>query len=262
MRAHRLQVDDIVLRLRAAGCVFAEEEAALLLEAADSPALLDAMLARRVSGVPLEHVLGWAEFGGLRVRVGAGVFVPRHRTEFLAHRAIELAAGLKHPVVLDLCCGSGALAAVVSAARPEAEVYAADVDEAAVSSARLNLPHARAVLCGDLFAPLPATLRGRVDVLLCNTPYVPTGAIALMPQEARLHEALGALDGGADGLDVQRRVATDAMAWLAVGGHLLVEAGEAQASTSVRLFEDHGLAARSEFSKEHDGTIVIATRLE
>lgn len=250
----------IVSRLRAAGCVFAEDEARLLIEAAGSTEELDELVARRESGLPLEHILGWAEFAGLRIMVDAGVFVPRHRTEFLAERAIALSAELEHPVLLDLCCGAGAIAAAFLDARPDTHVYAADIDPAAVASARRNLPSPAVVVEGDLFLPLPDGLRGRVDILVCNTPYVPTDAIATMPPEARLHEARLALDGGDDGLEVQRRVAADASQWLSPGGHLLVEVSEEQAPLSAAIFENHGLTARVEASEEHDATIVIATR--
>ncbi|MEU6239143.1 putative protein N(5)-glutamine methyltransferase, partial [Kitasatospora sp. NPDC047058] len=189
----------VAARLRAAGCVFAEDEARILLDAAATPAELAAMVRSRAEGRPLEHVVGWAEFGGLRIAVEAGVFVPRRRSEFL----VETAAGLTPggALVVDLCCGSGALAAALAArvgriGRP-VEVYAADVDAAAVGCARRNLAGVGArVFQGDLFDPLPTALRGRVDVLLANVPYVPTGDIALLPAEARVHEALPALDGG------------------------------------------------------------------
>src|SRR5204862_7187977 len=110
-----------VARLRAAGCVFAEDEARLLISAARTPAALAAMVDRRASGLPLEHVLGWAEFCGLRVAVDPGVFVPRRRSEFMVRQAAGLAqraAGLarRTVVVVDLCCGSGALAAALAAA--------------------------------------------------------------------------------------------------------------------------------------------------
>ena len=105
-------------------------------------------------------------------------------------------------------------------------MHAADVDPAAVACARRNLPP---VYQGDLYAALPERLRGRVDLLVVNAPYVPTAAIATMPPEARDHEPRVALDGGADGLDVQRRVAADAPAWLRPGGALLIETGADQA---------------------------------
>jgi release factor glutamine methyltransferase len=254
-----MDFDHLVLALREAGCVFAEDEARLLLDAAQDADALDALLARRVSGVPLEHVLGWAGFAGVRVLIDEGVFVPRRRTEFLAARAITLARGHAHPVVLDLCCGSGALARAISAAVPTSIVYAADVDPAAVAAATRNLLPPAVVVCGDLFAPLPDDLRGRVDVLVCNTPYVPTDAIGTMPPEARLFEAQLALDGGDDGLDVQRRVAASALEWLAPGGHVLVEVGEVQAPHSHELFERAGFYSRIEHSEEYETSIIVST---
>ncbi|XVV00048.1 putative protein N(5)-glutamine methyltransferase [Actinosynnema sp. CA-248983] len=245
---------DVVTRLRAAGCVFAEDEGRLLTEAASSPAELEAMVDRRVAGLPLEQVLGFAEFRGLRIAVDPGVFVPRQRTAHL----VDLAVPRTKPgaVVVDLCCGSGALGAAVADAVPGAEVYAADLDPAAVACARRNLPPDR-VFEGDLYAALPAGLRGRVDVLVVNAPYVPTDAIALMPPEARDHEPLVALDGGADGLDVQRRVAAGAPEWLVPGGALLLETSDRQAPSTLAAFERAGLTARVERDEEVGATVVV-----
>ena len=162
----------IVTRLRAAGCVFAEDEARLLIAAARTPAELDAMVGQRVAGLPLEQVLGWAEFCGLRITVAPGVFVPRRRTEFLVRQAVALAR--PGDVIVDLCCGAGAIGAALAAAVEGAEVHAADIDPAAVRCARQNLPADR-VYQGDLYAPLPAVLRGRVAILAANVPYVPVG---------------------------------------------------------------------------------------
>src|SRR3954466_7687244 len=127
----RSREDAVIARLRAAGCVFAEDEARLLLTEAGSPGELDVLVARRVSGEPLEHVLGWAEFAGLRIAVGPGVFVPRHRTEFLARMALaRVPTGRDEPpLVVDLCCGAGALGAVVAAVRPDVVLHAADSDD-------------------------------------------------------------------------------------------------------------------------------------
>ncbi len=196
--------DSVVARLRAAGCVFAEDEARLLMSAARTSAELDAMVGQRAAGLPLEQVLGWAEFCGLRISVAPGVFVPRRRTEFLVRQAVALAR--PGAVIVDLCCGAGAIGAALAAAVKEAEVHAADIDPAAVRCARQNLPGGR-VYQGDLYAPLPAGLRGRVAILAANVPYVPSEEIGFLPPEARAHETRAALDGGADGLDVLRRVA-------------------------------------------------------
>lgn len=248
---------DIVVRLRAAGCVFAEDEAALLVSAATGADQLESMVLRRIEGIPLEHVLGWVEFRGLRIAVDPGVFVPRQRTAFLVEQASRLAE--PGAVVLDLCCGSGALGVALAAAVQNVELFASDIDPAAVVSARRNIPTGQ-VFEGDLFDPLPASLRGRVDILLANTPYVPTDAIGMMPPEARLHEALVALDGGTDGLDIQRRVAADAQLWLAPGGYLLVESNERQAPLSVTIFENCGLEAWIVSSDELEATVVIGRR--
>jgi release factor glutamine methyltransferase len=244
----------IVARLRAAGCVFAEDEAALLQQQAGSPAELDALVGRRVAGEPLEQVLGWAEFCGLRIAVEPGVFVPRRRTEFLARQAIALAR--PGAVVLDLCCGSGALGAAVAAAVPGVELHAADVEPAAVRCARRNLPGAE-VSEGDLFAPLPAGLRGRVDVLMANVPYVPAGEVALLPPEARDAEPRRALDGGEDGLAVLRRVAAEAPSWLAPCGSLLSEVSARQVPPALAVLTAAGLAARSAADDDLGATVVI-----
>ncbi|MGE7768156.1 putative protein N(5)-glutamine methyltransferase [Peribacillus sp. NPDC096540] len=249
----------IVSRLRAAGCVFAEDETRLLISAARTPADLAVMVDRRVTGLPLEHVIGWAEFCGLRIVVNPGVFVPRQRTKFLVRQAADLTR--PGAIVVDLCCGSGAVGVALAAAQERIELYAADIDPAAVRCARRNVIAAGGhVYEGDLYDSLPSTLRGRVDVLVVNAPYVPTEAIGMLPLEARIHEAIVALDGGSDGLDVQRRVATGAPLWLAPGGHLLVETSERQAPKTVEIFVCNGLIPHVARFDELDATVVIGTK--
>jgi len=245
----------IVARLRAAGCVFAEDEARLLESAAGSPADLAAMVDRRVAGLPLEQVLGWAEFCGLRIAVDPGVFVPRRRTEFL----VEQARALLPPraVIVDLCCGAGAVGAALASGLDQAELHAADIDPAAVRCARRNVAGPGGhVYQGDLYHPLPADLRGRVTVVVANVPYVPTGEIRFLPPEARAHEPLVALDGGPDGLEVLRRVAAGAPEWLAPGGHLLIETSERQAPQAVAAFAASGLVPRVSASADLGATVV------
>jgi release factor glutamine methyltransferase len=249
----------VVTRLRAAGCVFAEDEARLLVAAARTPAELAAMVDRRVAGLPLEQVVGWAEFCGLRIAVAPGVFVPRRRTEFLVRQAVALSRA--RPVVVDLCCGSGAVGAALAAALDPAELSAVDVDPVAVACARRNLAAAGGrVYQGDLYEPLPAALRARVDILAANVPYIPTEEIALLPAEARVYEPRAALDGGRDGLDVLRRVATAAPVWLAPGGHLLTETSERQAPRAVEAFAGAGLIPQVASSEELNATVIIGTR--
>ncbi|PWC02976.1 putative protein N(5)-glutamine methyltransferase [Agromyces badenianii] len=270
---------EIVTRLRAAGCVFAEDEARLLVEASDDDSELDRLVARRAAGEPLEYVLGWAEFAGLRIRVLPGVFVPRRRTELLATEAARLAtvavlaghdgragaaardAAVSAPVVVDLCCGTGAIGAAVMDAAGPVHLVAADLDPIAVQAARMNLePQGGLVFEGDLYDALPVELRARIDVLAVNAPYVPSEAIAMMPPEARDHEARLALDGGDDGLDVHRRVAASARSWLAPGGSVLIETSERQAPVARALFEAGGLATRILHDADADATVVIGVR--
>ncbi|TDD81262.1 putative protein N(5)-glutamine methyltransferase [Actinomadura darangshiensis] len=249
----------VVSRLRAAGCVFAEDEARLILSTAGDDGDVSAMVERRAAGEPLEHVLGWAEFRGLRIAVEPGVFVPRRRTEFLVRRAAALAP--PRPVVLDLCCGSGALGAALVSGLDEFALHAADIEPASVRCARRNIaPFGGLAYEGDLFEPLPDALRGRVDVLLCNVPYVPTGDVGLMPAEARDHEPLVALDGGPDGLDVLRRVTAEAPRWLAPGGHLLFETSERQVPDAVAAVDAGGLAAAVATSEEFYATVIVGTK--
>jgi release factor glutamine methyltransferase len=241
----------LVAALRSAGCVFAEDEARLLLDEASSPAELMAWAARRMAGEPLEQVVGWASFAGLRIAVDPGLFVPRRRSELV----VEVAAREQAEIVVDLCCGTGALGAALAARWPEAEVHAADSDPAAVTCARRNLPPER-VHAGDLYAALPADLRGRVDLLVVNAPYVPTDAIATMPREARDHEHRVALDGGGDGLDVQRRVAAGAREWLRPAGRIVIETGRAQAERTAGLLTSAGFTASVDTDDEIGGTAV------
>jgi release factor glutamine methyltransferase len=242
----------LVAALRSAGCVFAEDEARLILGEATSPAEVMAWAARRMAGEPLEQIVGWAEFSGLRIAVDPGVFVPRRRSELVVAVAVREPAD----VVVDLCCGSAALGAALAARWPGAEVHAADSDPAAVASARRNLPRER-VHEGDLYAALPVDLRGRVDLLVVNAPYVPTEAIATMPREARDHEHRIALDGGTDGLDVQRRVAADAGTWLRPGGRLVLETGRDQADRTAALLGAAGLSTSVETDDEIGATAVL-----
>jgi release factor glutamine methyltransferase len=256
-----------------------------MVSSAGTAAELAAMAERRAEGRPLEHVLGWAEFGGIRIAVEPGVFVPRRRTEFLLRQAVNVTR--PGGVVVDLCCGSGALGAALAAAmtdvpRPGSthddghdqshgenrdehlapvELHAADIDPAAVRCARRNVAAAHGrVHQGDLCSALPAGLLGRIEVLLANVPYVPSDSISLLPSEARDHEPRTALDGGPDGLDVLRRVAEQSRQWLAPGGHVLTETSEAQAAAAARELERCGLSARTAHCEESGAAVVIGTK--
>jgi release factor glutamine methyltransferase len=248
---------NITTKLRSAGCVFAEDEARLLICAADSPHELAAMIDRRMTGEPLEHVVGWAEFAGMRILLDPGVFVPRPRTELLVQTAeafIRRRQG--RSVLVELCCGSGAVSAALGRTFDDIELHAVDIDPAAVQCARRNIVGG-SVYEGDLYDALPTMLQGKVDLLLANAPYVPTNAIAIMPQEARIHEPLIALDGGPDGLNVQRTIAAEAPRWLCPGGRLLIETSRQQASQTVDIIVQSGLSAEVVRADELDATVVV-----
>lgn len=271
----------LVARLRAAGCVFAEDEAALLEGEPVSPQEREAMVVRRLAGEPLELILGWAEFCGLRIQVAPGVFVPRQRSALVVELVVAHLRGTVAPTVLDLCCGTGALGAAIAARVPAAEVWATDIDPVAVECARRNLAPRRGldkldhqaqggldkldhrgqrVLLGDLCAPLPHDLA--FDVIVANAPYVPTDRIQTMPPEARDHEHRVALDGGSDGLDVQRRVTDEAPKRLAAGGVLVIETSREQAPATAGLMRAQGLTAEIHHDEDLYATAVTGLRTE
>ena len=251
----------VIERLRAAGCVFAEDEAAVLGAAAPDEATLEDLVRRRCAGEPLEQVVGYADFGGVRVRLRPGVFVPRVRSELLVRLGVEQGRRVGIPVVVDLCCGSGALGLAVRARLPEIDLYAADVEPAAVACARENFgPDAGRVFHGDLFEPLPAQLRGMVDVLVANVPYVATRHLALLPAEARDHEPRTALDGGDDGLDVFRAVIAAAPQWLSPGGAVFSEITEAQADAATAAVRAAGLEPAVSYDDDLEATVVAGRR--
>lgn len=250
--------DALAARLRAAGSVFAEDEATLLLDAGDGdPVRLRSLVQRRLAGEPLEVVLGWAAFDGHRIRVAPGVFVPRARTTVVVAQAARLLH--RYDRVVDLCCGAGAIAVALLERVGALDLVASDVDPDAVDVAAENIGDRGIVVAGDLFAPLPARFLGVVDVIAVNAPYVPTDAVATMPSEARDHEHRVALDGGPDGLDLHRRIAAGAGEWLRPGGAVVIEVSEAQAHASSAAFCAAGFAVQVERDAAVDGTCLVAS---
>ncbi len=261
------EIDLVADRLRAAGCVFAEVEAELLLtEAGEGSRGLEEMVRRRESGEPLQYIVGWAELAGVRVAVEPGVFVPRDRSELLVAEAVAALGAMRattaaRPVVVDLCCGAGAVGAAIASAHPGVELHAADIDAGAVDLAARNLSSFGAeVHRGDLFDALPDDLRNRVDVIAANSPYVPSRELGLMPREARLYEPPWALDGGPDGMDPLRRIAAGAPEWLAPGGVVMVEGASTTANTAAAIVADAGLEPRVARSEELDVAVVVGSR--
>lgn len=228
----------LVRSLAEGGCVAPDAEADALLRASLSGAgSLDELLARRLRGEPLAWITGSVDFCGLRLRVDPGLFVPRPQTEALARRAAARlpAAG----VAVDLCTGTGAVAAVLASAYPSATVVATDIDPIAVACARRNGVLA---IAGDLDGPLSPTFLGRVDVLTAVAPYVPTDELHLLPRDVLAHEPHRALDGGPRGTTVLLRAARAAPRWLRPGGVILLELGGDQADEVARTLAQAGLS--------------------
>jgi release factor glutamine methyltransferase len=248
----------IIDRLRSEGCIFPVEETQLLISEAGSIEDLMKMVEIRACGLPLEYVLGFTKFCGLRIEVERGVFVPRQRTEFLVQQAEALTRICD--IVVDLCCGSGAVGAAIATDLKKILLHSVDIDPVAVQCASRNITNIDGyVYEGDLYDALPHSLRGRVNIIVANVPYVPTDAIKLLPQEARLYEPKLALDGGKDGLDLQRKVAEQAPQWLAPGGHLLVETSDMQAAQTFKVFVNAGLTTKIARDEALDATVVIGT---
>ncbi len=220
-----MTLDAAVLALRAAGCVDAEDEAALIWETYADPAARASAVADRASGRPLEQVVGWARFGPVRVALAPGVFVPRRRAEALLAPAVALRAEAR--VVVDLGCGAGALAAALAVLLPHAEVHGVDLDETALTCARRTggfAPHQ-----GSWWSGLPVSLKGRVDLAVAYLPHVPTARLPDIHPDFRNHEPALSVDGGTDGLDPLRAVLADADEWLAPRGAFVTLLSDEQA---------------------------------
>ena len=215
-------------RLEAAGCVAAPEEATELVAAAERAGAarleaLEALVARREHGEPLAWITGGVDFAGRRVLVHPGVYVPRWQTERLVDRAAE--ALPERGLAVDLCTGSGALAAALGSRRPGARVLATEIDRRACRCAAANGVE---TYHGSMADPLPAWVAGHVDVVTAVVPYVPTEALRFLPRDVQAHEPLVALDGGAGGLRLLQAAVRAAGILLRPGGTVLLEVGGEQ----------------------------------
>jgi release factor glutamine methyltransferase len=236
----------VIRALAEGGCVAPSAEADALLNASTAGVgRIDELIARRLHGEPMAWITGSVRFCGAPIRIDHGVFVPRPHTEPLARRAVSLLPPTG--IAVDLCTGSGAVAAVLGWARPQATVVATDVDPVAVACARRNGVHA---LVGDLDEPLPPSLCGRVDVMTAVVPYVPAEELHLLPRDVLANEPRRALDGGRGGTTVLVRAAEAAARWLRDGGSVLLELGGDQAREVATTLTDVGL---SEIRVHRDG---------
>ena len=213
---------------------------------------LDAMLSRRLDGVPVQYVLNSADFMGLRFYVDERVLIPRQDTETLVEAALIAVRQASDPSVLDLCAGSGCIGLSLKTLAPDAEVVLTDISRDALDVARAN---AKALNVeadfkhGDLFK---AVGRARFDLILSNPPYIPHGDMAGLQREVHYEPAL-ALDGGPDGLDLYRRIAADAAAHLNDGGAIYLEVGIGQAEAVQALLHSGLPGAQTGIIKDLNG---------
>jgi release factor glutamine methyltransferase len=204
----------------------------------------EASLARRAAGEPLQHIVGTAAFRHVEVSVGPGVFIPRPETELLAGWGIERLQALKsagrHPVLVDLCTGSGAIAKAVADEAPWAVVHAVELSEEALAYAGRNLEGTGVDLrAGDAADAFP-DLDGTVDVVLANPPYIPVGEYESVAQEVREHDPPMALWSGEDGLDTVRVVERTAARLLRAGGEVGCEHADSQGERVPAVFVQAG----------------------
>jgi len=202
----------------------------------DVVAALESDLRRRRAGEPLQLILGSVGFRGLELSVRPGVFIPRPETEVLVEHAVELASRTPG-VLLDLCCGSGAVACALAAELPTRRVVAVDASPAACVLTRdnarsLGLSERVGVVRGDLTEPLD----GPIALLACNPPYIASGDLDALPADVRDYDPTAALDGGPDGLDFYRRLAPELTRLMAPGGWVVCEIGEEQGATVGEIF--------------------------
>ncbi len=257
----------VAAHLRRAGCVFAEDEARILMEAAQESALADCravlgrLLARRVAGEPLEQVVGWVDFAGQRIAVAPGVFVPRQRTTLLAQQSILAVQAAGESVrFLEAFCGVGAVATTVSRTLHGTQIHLGDHDETALDCAKKNVGAQSTTHLLDCLVGLPQTLTGGFDVISAVPPYVPDSAAQYLPHEAVEYEPATALFGGADGLDLVRRLITESRDWLAPSGVLLIELGTQQQEQATDFAEPLGFDSRHRLGDDEQ-TVVLELRL-
>lgn len=211
-----------------------------------------ALVARRAGGEPFPFLVGEMVFYGLPMKVRAGVFVPRPSSELTVGRAARRLRRRRNPIVLDLATGAGPIALAIADEFPDAEVWGTDISDESLSLGRSN---ARSLgitnvrfRCGDMYAPLPARLRGSLDVITGHIPYVPPDEVEDLPTEVKGYEPVDTLtDYSEDGLELIRRAVFDAPEWLKPGGWLLLEMSEDLPPKVRRMVRkaglvDHGVA--------------------
>lgn len=223
------------------------------------------MIARRAAGEPTQLIKGYTEFKGLKLIQRPGTFIPRDSSEFLAEQAIKRIRRRKDPVAVDMACGTGPVALAVKNEVASATVYGADIASDAIRDARANarkLKVGAKFVCGDMFQPLPKSLRGKVDVITIHPPYVARGELKDLPDEIKLFEPVHVLtDGSKEGMGLVEMTVDAAPAWLRPGGWLLIEVSPDRARAVMSVMRRGGFKdVRSFLDKGFKVTRVLAGR--
>lgn len=206
------------------------------------------LIDRRAEGEPLQYIVGEQEFMGLSFNVNEAVLIPRQDTETLVETALSFAKNKKGSIsILDMCCGSGAIAISMAYFLPKSKLTACDISEAALNVARSNAKKNGVekkinFIESDLYMPAQKKkpMKDKFDMILCNPPYIPSDVIPTLQREIKDHEPVAALDGGKDGLDFYRKMVTDSAVHLKKGGYILFEIGHDQADEVTALLEEEG----------------------
>lgn len=206
------------------------------------------LIDRRAEGEPLQYIVGEQEFMGLSFNVNEAVLIPRQDTETLVETALSFAKNKKGSIsILDMCCGSGAIAISMAYFLPKSKLTACDISEAALNVARSNAKKNGVekkinFIESDLYMPVQKKkpMKDKFDMILCNPPYIPSYVIPTLQREIKDHEPVAALDGGKDGLDFYRKMVTDSAVHLKKGGYILFEIGHDQADDVTALLEEEG----------------------
>jgi release factor glutamine methyltransferase len=219
------------------------------------------LVRRRLSGEPLQYILGKQQFWSIDLRVDPRVLIPRPDTEILVAQAVSILSAMScsaPPFVLEIGTGSGAVAISVRKEVKRIRMVATDLSRDALLVARENAKGAGLLgeiqfLCGDLFSPFRRSESGLFDMILSNPPYISLTEIEKLSTEVRDHEPRVALNGGADGLDFYRAMAIQAPCYLRTGGWLLVEMGQGQGVGIKNLLEERGGFSEPEFVRDLSG---------
>jgi release factor glutamine methyltransferase len=193
----------------------------------------------RLGGEPLQYLEGTVQFGPLELKADARALIPRPETEGLWELVVAILRGIDKPVIVDLCTGGGNLALACKHEYPDGRVVGVDISAEAIELARENADRVSLgveFVRGDLFDAVPGDLRGRVDLIVSNPPYVGAGEVANLPTDVRDYEPHTALIGGPDGTEILARIAAGSGEWLRSGGFIACEIGETQADECLRLF--------------------------